>query len=657
MTDAPGKYPRIEFENQREMIEKAIRLAIESPPRQGANLMVPPGFEAATVARQLRGALTSHCCQPLVAFFEADAVPNPSAFVQELFDQWRKVAELGVVSYGSNLKLRPPTRDNASHENLKQLLDSLTGIDRPVVIVFDRFHKILGSLDEWVLAQLRTAEEDQLLCTITITPLHYQHLKQRWRKDHPLTVSDFGRKHARLAAQVGSATTLGARWRELGVPEHLATFALAVTGGYPEPLNALLDEWRRRHGTANLEPAIKMAYRDIAEQAVERLIDWLDVQPENSLNREAVLNLYQGVDVDRAIDQLNGHPYEELLLCNGELRAECVGGAAVRMAGQSLKDVRAMALRQYARRQYAVAEQLLKPTGDKPRRLADCILRSHARIMAVLYDEEGTENRLDSEWRRLVDAIAIARTQLAAYRALIREDYYFLIEERYRMLEELAQAVIRTIGPKGGQKARIVDVLAGLYDHRASTEDHLNAFRLIVRHVEVARALPGSTHACLVAIALPEQLFRIWAFIRLGVNYYKVPPADEATWQQAEHAWRTLEKCAMKRPEPGTEFGSLAALAYYAMARHSVLYPSQLADALEDSFESLQKNLARYGEVRRALAHSMTIVRKPDRDRYFQVIDQWLDRAVASCCPSHSRRELQAICDPLPLLDDQGNLI
>jgi hypothetical protein len=645
---------RIGFSNQQEMVGEAVQRLVELNPRQGVNLIVPPAFEPAVVARQLRAALENHKAYPLLAFFEIDTVFSMDSFVIDLYRQWRKAARReGAPNDGAADRIVEPDSGIPAHEKLFQLLASLRDIRRPVVILFDRFHKLpfKKEMGDALLGQLRTAEDSDLLNTATVSPLSYRHLKLRWPKDHPLTVSDFGRSHLRLEARVNPLSAEEEHCRKLGLPEHIIRFALAVTGGYPEPCNAVLDEWRRRGQNPNLEPTVKAIYRNIAEQATERLIEWLDA-PGDSTYRDAVVNLYQEVEADQAADRLVGHPYENILLSDGELRAECVGGAAVRLASHSPADVGEMAQRQYARGQYYVASQLMKRVPDGAHRISLGALRAHARVMAALYREEGTQNGLDLEWRELTNAIDLARSQIDVFRSMIKDAV--LLDDRYRTLEDLAKAVLQQ--SHRGNTLRIIDTLAGLDGFAATPEDHLNAFRLIVRHAELARAVRGPTSACLIALAIPEQVFRVWAFLRLGINYYHAPSGKDEVWEDAERAWVALRKTPLRRPQAGQTFGSLPALAYFALASSRRLAPTPDSPPLDDTFEGLQKKLSHF-EVRTDLAHALVPVRKADRVRYFELIDHWLNRAITACCPGRSLKELKATFDPLPLIDDNGGLI
>jgi hypothetical protein len=627
------------FANQDAMVHEAVHLLVDADPPKGCNLVVPPGFGTRSVARQVRDALHSHPSRPLLAFLEADAVVNAEAFILDLHDQWNRC----LKAMGASAGLPTPRPDLRPHEALKFLLVSLPA-DRRVVVVFDRFHKILDHLDQWVLAQLRTAEEDRRLCALTLTPLRYSELKKRWRQDHPLTVSDFGDKHARFEVGLGTGEQLGEQCRALALPGHLARYAIALTGGYPELMHALLDEWQRRKRTYDLGPDVKLAYRQAAEQSAERLIEWLDVSPDTTF-RDAVIDLYQGVDVERAASRLQGHPFERLLLDgDGELRSECVGAAAVQIVCRGSSDKQAAARRLYERHQYAQAAEIMR---DPQRRLPGRVLQAHARIMAALYDEEGDEKGLDTEWKRLCDEIAAARKQLGPDRTAIPD--FACIEDRYHELEEAARTILGAVKSDRPQN-RVVDVLAGLYERPTTDEHRRMAFMVLVRQAEAARATVGHTTACLAVLALPEQIFRVWAFCTLGLNYYQPPTGEDDVWDEAERAW---QHGALNR-----SFNSLPAFAYFALAKHRQL--ARVAGSpppLEDDFAALQKSLSQWNQVRTDPAHAVVVTRKSAREQYFQLIDRWLDRALAACCPGQTRLMLRAIFDPLPLADNDGSLV
>ena len=175
-----------------------------------------------------------------------------------------------------------------------------------------------------------------------------------------------------------------------------------------------------------------------------------------------------------------------------------------------------------------------------------------------------------------------------------------------------------------------------------------------MRQVEIARALPGATNSCLAALALPEQIFRVWAFHQLGLNYYKAPSRDEI-WTEAEKHWPATYG-TLKRAEAGREFPSVIAFAYFAQAQCMLRRTSDSPSPFEEDYSKLQSGLSQWDQVRTAPAHALVVTTKEEKDRYFRLIDRWLDRALATCCPGETREGLLAVWDPLPLVDDDGNL-
>jgi len=612
----------IEFHNQQALIAETVFLVAVAHPRKGCNLVVPPGFGSHVVARQLVACLRNHAASPALAFLEADA-PSPNVH---------------------------------AHENLQGLLAALPE-DRPVVAVFDRFHKILHTLDYWALAKLRSAEEENnpRLANVTLTPLDYAELKKRWSKDHPLTVSDFGKTHKRLMAQLGSKETLVQCCRELGLPDHLIRFALDVTGGYPEPLTELIKEWHRQERTAELSPDRKHAYAEVAERAVERLIDWLDLSQDVPTYRNAVIDLYHEVEVEKAADRLVGHPYEPLLIVSAtsQLRAECVGAVAVRAAARGNADRFVAIRRLYERKQFAAARALLNEIPITQHKLSHNALAVHTRVMATLYHEDGENAGLDVEWKELSKTITAARERLEPFRPHIPE--FARLEELYTELENLARTVMVAIG-KAAKQNRLVDNLAGLKSHSTGSQQRRMAFLLMVRQTEVARAMAGASNAVPSALALPEQIFRVWAFCQLGLDFYCAPADQEETWALAEKEWRGKGD-PLKRAIAGQPFPSFPAFAYFALAYQQSQLPAKIkGTALEPSFTALEANLQRWNSIRTDPAHAVVLTFANERKRYFELIDEWLNRALAGCCPEETRQGLLSICDPLPLIREDGGL-
>ena len=76
---------------------------------------------------------------------------------------------------------------------------------------------------------------------------------------------------------------------------------------------------------------------------------------------------------------------------------------------------------------------------------------------------------------------------------------------------------------------------------------------LLVSQRETTKSISGNTTACLVALPLPEQIFRVLAFWALGLNYYQAPEFDEGVHGNVTLAWSKRGK-GIAVPSPGSLF-------------------------------------------------------------------------------------------------------
>jgi len=198
-----------------------------------------------------------------------------------------------------------------------------------------------------------------------------------------------------------------------------------------------------------------------------------------------------------------------------------------------------------------------------------------------------------------------------------------MLEDRLETHAKMATIVQRAA--KSG--ARVIDTLAGV---RGGESHPKIAVLLLFMHLEAAQRVPGPSTACQIAMALPEQILRTWAVFALQINYDKAPPANDAAWDRAQDEWRIARPKAtpLTRAAPGSRFPSLDAFAYFALL-----------------------------DIRRDNAHALALSSDSRRDKYFALINRWLDALIVACPEATTREALLADMEPLPLVDEGGMLI
>ena len=157
---------------------------------------------------------------------------------------------------------------------------------------------------------------------------------------------------------------------------------------------------------------------------------------------------------------------------------------------------------------------------------------------------------------------------------------------------------------------------------------------------------------------MPEQIFRVWAYWRLDLNYYDAPPVDPEAYRVANTAWTTRRRDSgnLRLHEAGKAFPSFEGFAYYCLGVIECSRPDARETSPAGDFASLDKALSDY-DLRNEFAHAVTVTRKRERDKFYKIIDTWLESMLASCPTSSTRGELLSIVEALPILDGQGNLI
>lgn len=198
--------------------------------------------------------------------------------------------------------------------------------------------------------------------------------------------------------------------------------------------------------------------------------------------------------------------------------------------------------------------------------------------------------------------------------------------------------------------ARVVDVLLGMRGVGAPPNRRA-ALTLLVAHLAYDARIPGDTFACQAALPLLEQIFRAWAFVGLGVNYYSAPEGCDEIWAKVAPFFDGQ----LRRPTPGDEFPSFESFAYFCILLHQGTHADKVELRPEVDPKALERSLGVL-ELRRDLAHALALVNPKLRRNYFEITERWL-ACLLRCEPSvGTREELLAVLEPLPLLTPDGRM-
>lgn len=261
----------------------------------------------------------------------------------------------------------------------------------------------------------------------------------------------------------------------------------------------------------------------------------------------------------------------------------------------------------------------------------------NARIMSAMCGHDGERFPEDIRWGELALALKEAKRWIDE----LSPSEIWRVEclRRYRELEELCGEVCRVRRHAG---ARIVDALGGLIADVSGQRPEL-ALVLICGATRVAMRVDGDASSVRLVLAIPEQIFRIWAFAELSLNYYRAPELTCEVVNAVRQAWPSGRP---QFPVVGEAFPSFKLFAYVAvaMARECAV------GAPEGDFTSLEKAIARM-EVRQDGAHAFMAGDAARRRAYFSLIDRWLVAALKANKLDMSRDELEAYFDPLPVVE------
>lgn len=635
----------IGFKDQSQLVQSIVKDLVHAQHPRSWNLAIPPGFGDDGVTNEIVSRLHQSEEQPIVADVTSDSIPDVVCYIRSLHRQWSKCCRL------------PPLRENdGPSEMFDALLASLPD-GRPRVQVVRNFHKVLDCLDVWFLGKLRDAEQHMGLRTFTATPVSLTELKLRWETEgHILVVSDYGDTHTQRDVDVQEEKVAVAVAEKSGIPAGIAAYLFSLTGGYPEPFAAVCSEWLREE-KPQLSPNVRRQLASVGAQSLTRFVKWLDCRGK-TLYRDGVIDIYQGYDVDDAYQRLLKHPWQRILMNESGLRAECVGDAAIKNAVRTAAvtdmpermdlQYEQRATDMYRRKQYSTCRAMLgKAAYNEDSRPDLAILNANTCVMDRLY-QNGVPDE-DTDWRAVLRDVTTA--QKIANRRGTASNRAFLIS-RLAEIEEMAKILVQA---QGSNELRLVDALCGLRGN-SSPYPKVAVTLILLKH-ESCSAIPGNASACQAALFLPEQIFRVWAYWKLGVNYYATPDQSDVIWNDASAHWRADRRGPLTRSALGEPFPSLLSFAFFVLAKWLRGGNDDKNNAPIADFDELESTFGLYEQLRNPKAHSYCYTTAQQRRKFFAIIDKWLECLLSACPESVTRREVLGLIEPLPLLDKHGNWV
>jgi hypothetical protein len=489
--------------------------------------------------------------------------------------------------------------------------------------------------------------------------LPYGDLKRRWQHTHPLFLnSDYGDSHSSFHARPTPVDGLVEVLGREGIDRRTSCSLLELTGGYPEATVAVVEAWTQL-GKPAISRESKVRLLSVAVSRVERFVQWLDA-PGDVCYRKLVVDLWQGIDTEKARCILEHHPWSATLLEADTLRSEAVGRAALtqlireatpQQPGHTVAayTLEPKAREMYARGRYSVAGELcshLEPAGAST---SVRMLMAHTEIMRKLQpSDEGLAGR-DSDWMGLLSALGNAGKLTRSLRLPVATAQ--ILQQRYEGLGRVARVVLDA--SKGGA-VRVVDTLAGLRGSRPTPEFSV-CLLLMELQVAAGKAIPGDSAACEAVLAMPEQICRVWAKWAMGLDYYASPAGQDHVWQLAIEEWSRSSTSPLQAVAPGGRFVSFSQFTFFLVALTRAVGQSE--GLLIQDFSDARRCLSIFEEVRTSSAHALCRIPRTRRERYFALCQEWLGTTAAWCRRNVPELDVRTVSEPLPLVDNAGALV
>ncbi len=622
--------------NNKELIAKLCDTLAATRHQRSCDLIVPPGFDEVGMAEGVLAGLRATRPEALIAECAIDEVADATSFVQRLAEAWDLA--------GSD---RAP--DTMAPDQRLPRLFSLLPMDRPAILVLRRFHKLLDALPAWLLGALRTAEQQGRIRTLVLSPVSTQEMKQRWlSQGHPLVVSNYGDTHIRHVAGLIHPDDLTSLTTAFDLPQHFADYALHTSGGYPELFAAMARSWHDQGKPQSLNASVKKQLNQAIETLCKSFCNKLDPEGSERIFGSHVANLYTGTDTDEAVDILQRHEWRDILLSGNNLRCKKIGETSIHlMIEQTRKNLghsnrhafyeKAQDL--YRNRLYSAVSRLLEGLAAGDKRLD--LLLSHALIMEALCPHHGDYASIDSNWGLIPPLVRKAKKQASDCPSL-DSDLRDRLTERYDNLAKYAQLI-----SKNKNETRPIDRLSIAVAQNRGREDlALCTVLLLQLHAQSARSRSDTNEAVQLAMALPEQLFRVWALWELDLNYYASPPGYTLSDESRKQLSSPEIQLAPVRTDPSpTPFPSFKV--FYLYCRDQAV-----ALGRAEPFAEWKNDLQLMTNFRNDRAHAVTSATQSHNKQFLDLLDRWLSH-THHAAPLFVQRMTQAeilnIVQPLPV--------
>lgn len=626
----------IALRNNRELIARLTDLLMAPRHFRSCDLIVPPGFDELGVSQAVISALRHQRPDALIAECAIDEVADADSFVRRLADYWK------IQNSGLSPDSLPP-------DQRLPLLFSQLPADRPAILVLRRFHKLLAVLPAWLLGALRTAEQQGSIRTLVLCPVSTQELKQRWLSEgHPLVVSNYGDTHARYFASLIHPDDLGGLMTEFELPKHIADYAFSASGGYPEVFVAMARSWHDQGKPQHLNQLVKKTINQSADSLCVSFCRKLDPETGGRIFCSHIADLYAGIDVDDAIEMLRRHEWNHLLLTGNDLRCRRIGDISVNLiieqtraeTGANNRHViyeKAQSL--YRNKLYSAVGRLVEGLGLADKRLE--LLHLHAQIMDALCPYRGELASIDSNWGIIPSLVRSAKKQAIDCPGA-DSDMTERLAGRYTSLAKYAQLI-----SENKRDYRPIDKLSATVAADRNKQDlAICTLLLLYLHVQNARSRSDASEGVQLAMALPEQVFRVWALWALDVNYYDRPPGASLSKDSqrllSSPEIPVLSALPDQQPVPFPSF------------KYFFLYCRDIATAQgrPEPFAESHGDLELLTNFRNDRAHAVTSASQANNKKFLDLLERWLQNTHQVAPPLAQRmtqREILDIVQPLPI--------
>jgi hypothetical protein len=615
-------------QNEELQIEKVCADLLDDSSANNFTLVVPPGFGEAFVPSELKKRLERDRPDIPIAFIKCDSINDKQALFSTVCSQWC------------------PGIDSSGFTSLSQVVKASLGAHPRRVLILSRFHKLLDHVDSSVLVELRDLEQAGDIRTVVCCIYSLSWIKREWReRGHSLLSSDYGDVHTVYPYQLPAEGEIRQRLRS-EMPMSLISSIIAWTGGVPEHVDAVAKLWMDL-GRPNATSLIDDQLRNAAIEKSDAIARQLDETHESRF-LDVVVDLWLPPGNSSAARKLTPHPWANFLIIDTDIASEAIGEACFRIKTQRMlkltvgNDPIGERLRfakcAYDRRQFAQAHEISAGLVKLDQSPETVILEQHSAIMNCL-----VSSGIDVDWSE-VHAIVDSAASVVAD-VVPRPTDRQRLNDRYQDLASLCRTINRVQSDSKGSR-RIVDILSKDGSARAAT---LAILFLAYSNAEATRSC---TEAVTKVMALPEQIFRIWAFWKLGLDYDSVPSERSDVWDAASKEWGSIRGGTLTVPVAESPFSGFLVFSFFAVAMIQVR-PELREHAPIPSFEALSRKQFVF-DWRNDQAHSIAVFSRKNRDKFLAEVKDWLECLCHASAESDlSLPSIQEIFSPLPLLEGE----